>query len=100
MSRHEGTEVRRHEGTRRAFLRWSVGTALAGGVSLLVLRPKSEACEVPLGCDECAKFEGCGLPKAEERRVRFSGHANRPQRPTTSASAEADPTQTEGSLHA
>jgi hypothetical protein len=82
---------------RRDFLRWGVGAALAGGVSLLVLRPKSDACELPLGCDECAKFEGCGLPKAEERRVRFSGRRTRPQR--AAASATANPTQ-KGSRHA
>ena len=78
---------------RRDFLRWGVGTALVGGVSLLVLRPKIAACEIPLGCDECAKFEGCGLPKAEQRRVRFSGRENDPRRPTTTTSAEADPTR-------
>ncbi len=75
MSRHKGREAQRIEESRRTFLRWSMGAAMVGGVSLLVLRPRGEACEITVGCDECSKFAGCGLPKAQDRRVRQASPA-------------------------
>jgi hypothetical protein len=49
--------------TRRDFLRIGAASALVGGVSLLVLRPRGKKCENAWDCASCAldpkKDEGC-----------------------------------------
>ncbi len=53
---------------RREFLRLGAATTLVGGISLLVLAPRGQACERVVDCSDCEKFDGCGLP----RRLRFN----------------------------
>jgi hypothetical protein len=61
--------------TRRALLvgavRWPLAAGLAAGSALLVLHPRGSPeadCMRPLLCGDCAKFAGCGLPRAQEAR--------------------------------
>ena len=53
---------------RRHFLRWGLAVAMTGGVSLLVLAPRGQACTRVVSCGDCEQFAGCGLSKARLAR--------------------------------